>query len=47
MLRDLDSAPDMEASQDEDCRLSDSGRLKKVVLSTDYTVGRLGNVGES
>ena len=47
MSRGSDSAPDMEARQDEECRLSDSGRLKEVVLSTDCAVERLGNVGES
>jgi hypothetical protein len=47
MSRGSDSAPDMEARQDADCRLSDSGRLKEVVLGTDGTVERLGNVGES
>lgn len=47
MLRDLDSAPDMEASCHEAYRLSGSGRLYLVVLSTDWTVKRLGNIGES
>jgi hypothetical protein len=45
MLRDLDSAPDLKARQDEGYHLPRSGRLREVVLSTDCTVERLAMLG--